>query len=211
MPPQAAPQEVIPDPEPVAQEEVRRDSQNEEAREREQERQRRQEQIELAEQQKQEEAEQKRRLARQELEKIRAERERNDRQASLAEQRLKQIADREARQASERAAASSASPPPGTPDGDSGLAAKYAAALQEAIRRSWTRPDNVPLGQKCRLYITQLPGGEVMSVEFDPSCPFDAQGRRSVEAAVRRAEPLPYAGFESVFNRRLNLNFTAQD
>ena len=51
----------------------------------------------------------------------------------------------------------------------------------------------------------------MMSVEFDNSCPYDALGRRSVEAAVRRAEPLPYAGFESVFNRRLNLNFTAQD
>ena len=83
--------------------------------------------------------------------------------------------------------------------------------MQEAIRRNWTRPDNVPLGQRCRIYITQLPGGEVINVEFDASCPYDAQGRRSVEAAVRRAEPLPFAGFEPVFNRRLNLNFTAQD
>ena len=30
-------------------------------------------------------------------------------------------------------------------------------------------------------------------------------------AAVRAAEPLPYAGFEPVFNRRLNFNFRAQD
>ena len=100
---------------------------------------------------------------------------------------------------------------PGRPDGDSGLAAKYAAAIQEAVRRNWRRPDNIPLGQVCRMYITQLPGGEVMSVEFDASCPYDAQGRRSVEAAVRAAEPLPYAGFEPVFNRRLNFNFRAQD
>ncbi|NLC61907.1 MAG: TonB C-terminal domain-containing protein, partial [Gammaproteobacteria bacterium] len=104
-----------------------------------------------------------------------------------------------------------ANPTSGSPGGDSDLAARYAAALQEAIARNWTRPDNVPLGQRCRIYITQLPGGQVMSVEFDSSCPYDALGRRSVEAAVRRAEPLPYAGFESVFNRRLNLNFTAQD
>ena len=104
-----------------------------------------------------------------------------------------------------------ASPPPGRPDGSSDLAAKYAAALQEAIARQWTRPDNVPIGQRCRIYITQLPGGEVINVEFDAGCPYDALGRRSVEAAVRRAAPLPYAGFEDVFNRRLNLNFTAQD
>ncbi|UNK41803.1 cell envelope integrity protein TolA [Luteimonas sp. S4-F44] len=212
---QPAPQEVVPKPDTVSQDAVRREAQAAEAREREQEEKRRQAQIELAEQQKQQEAEEKRRLARQELEKLRAEREKAQREASLAEQRLKQIADREARQAAERAAASAASsaasPPPGRPDGDSGLAAKYAAAIQEAVRRNWRRPDNIQLGQRCRLYITQLPGGEVISVEFDPSCPYDAQGRRSVEAAVRAAEPLPYAGFESVFNRRLNFNFTAQD
>lgn len=205
-------QEIVPRPDTVSQDAVRRDAQAAEAREREQEEKRRQAQVELAEREKQAEAEEKRRLARQELEQIRAERERNERQVRQSEQRLKQIADNEARQASERAAAASAaSPPPGRPDGDSGLSAKYAAAIQEAIRRNWTRPDNVALGERCRLYITQIVGGEVISVEFDPSCPYDAQGRRSVEAAVRRAEPLPYAGFESVFNRRLNLNFTAQD
>jgi colicin import membrane protein len=205
-------QEVVPEPDPVSQAAVRRDALAAEQREKEQEEKRRQAQIELAEQQKQEEAEEKRRLARQELEQLRAEREKTQREAQLSEQRLKQIAERNAQQASEqRAAASAASPPPGRPDGDSGLAAKYAAALQEAIRRNWRRPDNVPLGQRCRLYITHLPGGEVLNVEFDASCPYDAQGRRSVEAAVRAAEPLPYAGFEAVFNRRLNLNFTAQD
>lgn len=209
---QAAPQEVVTKPDTVSQAAVRRDALAAEQREKEQEEKRRQAQIELAEQQKQQEAEEKRRLARQELEQLRAEREKAQRQAQLSEQRLKQIAERNAQQASDqRAAASAASPPPGRPDGDSGLAAKYAAAIQEAVRRNWRRPDNIPLGQVCRMYITQLPGGEVMSVEFDASCPYDAQGRRSVEAAVRAAEPLPYAGFESVFNRRLNFNFRAQD
>ncbi|MDR6991676.1 cell envelope integrity protein TolA [Luteimonas sp. 3794] len=211
-PRQAAPQEVVPKPDTVSQAAVRRDALAAEQREKEQEEKRRQAQMELAEQQKQQEAEEKRRLARQELEKLRAEREKTQREAQLAEQRLKQIAERNAQQASEqRAAAASASPPPGRPDGDSGLAAKYAAAIQEAVRRNWRRPDNIPLGQVCRMYITQLPGGEVINVEFDPSCPYDAQGRRSVEAAVRAAEPLPFAGFESVFNRRLNFNFRAQD
>ncbi|VXA99832.1 Protein TolA [Luteimonas sp. 9C] len=205
-------QEVVPEPDTVSQAAVRRDALAAEQREKEQEEKRRQAQIELAEQQKQQEAEEKRRLARQELEKLRAEREKTQREAQLAEQRLKQIAERNAQQTSaQRAAASAASPPPGRPDGDSGLAAKYAAAIQEAVRRNWRRPDNVQVGQRCRLYITQLPGGEVMNVEFDASCPYDAQGRRSVEAAVRAAEPLPYAGFESVFNRRLNFTFTAQD
>ena len=77
--------------------------------------------------------------------------------------------------------------------------------------RNWTRPENVPQGQRCRIYITQLPGGDVMSAKVDPSCPYDELGRRSVEAAVLKAKPLPYAGFESVFQRNLILNFEAQD
>jgi colicin import membrane protein len=44
-----------------------------------------------------------------------------------------------------------------------------------------------------------------------PSCPYDALGKRSVEAAVLKAQPLPYAGFESVFSRELKLNFQAED
>ena len=38
-----------------------------------------------------------------------------------------------------------------------------------------------------------------------------ATHRRSVEAAVLKAQPLPYAGFEPVFARTLELNFVAQD
>ena len=36
-------------------------------------------------------------------------------------------------------------------------------------------------------------------------------GRRSVEAAVLKAQPLPYRGFESVFSRNLTINFRAED
>ena len=69
----------------------------------------------------------------------------------------------------------------------------------------------MPLGQRCRLTIRQIPGGQVIDVQVQPSCPYDELGRRSVEAAVLKAQPLPYAGFESVFNRTLNLNFEARD
>lgn len=209
--PQLQVQQRVPEPATVDQEEVRRDAEAERARvQREQEERRRQEQIDLTERQRQEEAQQKRRLAQQQLEKIRAERERAARQAQLAQQRLEQIANREAQQASQQAAAPSA-PPPGNQGVDAGLSARYAAALQEAILRNWTRPDSVPLGQRCRILIRQIPPGEVISAEVDPSCPYDEQGRRSVEAAVLKAQPLPYAGYESVFQRNLTLNFQAQD
>jgi len=208
--PQLELQEQIPDPDVIDQDEARADSESELAAEREQEERRRQEQIELAERQKQEEAEQKRRLARQqreeELEKLRAEQAQLQREAEEAERKLEQIADARRERESEQAAASTASPPRGTPDGGG-----YSSAVAEAILRQWVRPDTIALGQVCRIQITQLPGGEVINVEFGSPCPYDALGRRSVEAAILRASPLPYRGFENEFQRRLILNFEAQD
>lgn len=213
--PQFQAQERIPEPSDIDQEKVERDAISAETREREQEEKRRQEQIDLTERQRQEEIEKKQRLAQQqkdqeELKKIQAEMAKTEREANLAEQKLKQIANLRASQASQQAATSVQ--PPGQPQGtDNGLLARYQEALREAILRNWTRPDNVPIGQRCRIVIRQLPGGEVIDAKVDPSCPYDELGRRSVEAAVLKAQPLPYAGFEAVFSRTLTLNFEAQD
>lgn len=213
-------QERIPVPDTEQQEEVRADAISEETAQREQEQKRRQEQIDLTERERQEQAEQRRRLAeraeaerrqKEELQKklaqIRAEREKARRQATMAEQRLRQLADARAQRASETAAAEGAgTPPPGDDGVDEGLLRQYIAAIQAAVTAKWIRPENLP-DSPCKMTIIQLPGGEVMSVEFDPSCPYDEAGKRSVEAAVRKAQPLPYAGFEPVFSRRLIFTF----
>jgi colicin import membrane protein len=215
--PQVAAQEPVPEPDNLDQAKVDRDAVSAETAEREQEAKRRQEQIDLTERQRQEEAEQKQRLAQQQLDdklkKIQAERAKLARQAELSEQKLKQIADAQARNAAEAAAQAdaSASAPPGNNGVDAALLARYQAALQEAILRNWSRPDSVPLGQRCRLHIRQVQGGSVIDVQVDASCPYDELGKRSVEAAVLKAQPLPYAGFEAVFSRTLLLNFEAQD
>jgi colicin import membrane protein len=217
--PQPQAQQQIPNPDTVDQDEARRDALSELQAEREQERKRRQEQIDLTERQRQEEAEKRRKLSEMEqerqkqLEDIRRQRENAAREARQAEEKLRQIAERRASSAATEAARADAvaSAPPGNRGVDEGLSARYAAALQEAILRNWTRPDNVPLGQRCRIVIRQIPGGQVVSAEVEPSCPYDDLGRRSIEAAVLKAQPLPYAGFESVFNRTLLLNFEARD
>lgn len=219
-------QERVPVPDDVQQEEVREDAISERTREREQEEKRRQEQIDLTERERQREAEQRQRLAAQaeaEAEKkridrekklaaIRAERAKLQKQTQMSEQRLRQLADAQAASAAEAAArsdaAASGSPPAGNNGAavDDGLRARYAAAIQAAVTSKWTRPDNMPTAP-CRMTIKQLPGGEVMSVAFSASCPYDEAGKRSVEAAVLKAQPLPYAGFESVFSRTLNFTF----
>jgi colicin import membrane protein len=211
-PKQTQAQERIPVPDQVDQERVDRDALAAETAAREQEEKRRQAQIDLTERERQKEAEQKERVA-QQLADIRKQREKAARQAALAEQRLQQIADARARNAAEAAAQvdASASAPPGNNGVDTDLSARYAAALQEAILRNWTRPDSVPLGQRCKLNIRQIPGGQVIDVQVAASCPYDELGKRSVEAAVLKAQPLPYAGFEAVFSRNLTVNFEAQD
>jgi colicin import membrane protein len=215
--PQPQAQERIPVPDTREQERVEREAEAARKAEREQEAKRRQEQLDLTERKRQEEAEKKQRLAQQQqqqkdiaqkLEKIRAEREKAKKAADLAEQKLRQIADAKARNAT---ATATASPPPGNNGADEALGARYAAALTEAILRNWTRPDTVPLGQRCVILIRQVPGGTVIEAKVDPSCPYDELGRRSIEAAVLKAQPLPYAGFEPVFNRNLRLNFQAAD
>ncbi|WP_147653625.1 cell envelope integrity protein TolA [Vulcaniibacterium gelatinicum] len=220
VPPQPQPQERLPEPDTREQERVRADAISRETREREQEERRRQEQVDLTERERQEEAQRRQRLSEMERERlqqladIRRRREQAAREARLAEERLRQLADYQARNAAEAAAqadASASAAPRGNEGLDRDLLARYQAALQEAIARNWTRPETVPLGQRCQLIIKQIPGGQVIEVQVAPSCPYDELGRRSVEAAVLKAQPLPYAGFERVFARVLTLNFEARD
>jgi len=232
---QAQAQERIPVPDDVDQDEASHDAISQEKARQEQEAKRRQEQIDLTERNRQEQAEQQRRLAAQQeedrqkriaaeaaqkaeadkkrLEEIRRQRAQAQREQQLAEQKLRQLADARARQAASTAAstAAPAAGPAGNGGTDEDLRGRYAAAIQEAVLRQWTRPESIPVGTRCKVVIRQLPGGEVVSAEVQPGCAMDAAGQDSVERAVLKAQPLPYRGYESVFARTLTLNFEARD
>ena len=60
---------------------------------------------------------------------------------------------------------------------------------------------------RCTVRIVQIVGGEVLSATVLPSCRADEATKRSMEAAVLRAQPLPYRGFEKVFQRQIDFNF----
>ena len=232
---QAQAQERVPVPDEVDQDEARREAISQEKARQEQEAKRRQEQIDLTERKRQEQAEQQRRLAAQQeddrqkrvaaeaaqkaeadkkrLEEIRRQRSQAQREQQLAEQKLRQLADARARQAASATTSTSApaAGPAGAGGTDEDLTGRYAAAIQEAVLRQWTRPESVPVGTRCRVVIRQLPGGDVVSAEVQPGCAMDAAGRDSIERAVLKARPLPYRGFETVFARTLTLNFEARD
>jgi colicin import membrane protein len=141
-----------------------------------------------------------------ELQRLRAEREYAERQARLEQERLKQLADLAASQPAAQPS-QRPQPPPGNEGLDESLAARYAIAIQQLVTQNWLRPETVRPGLSCRLRIIQIPGGEVISAEVLAPCNADELTRRSIEAAVLRAQPLPYRGFESVFQREIVFNF----
>jgi colicin import membrane protein len=203
QPPQLAPQAPLPKPDVVNQDEVRRAADLAAQEKHEQEERRKQAQVDLTNQlQQQQEVQNRQRLAQQQLADIRKQRADAERQVKLQEQKMKQLQDQAARLAQNDAPPTVVPPGPVRPSGNAGdkagLLAKYRKAINEQVQLNWHHDsDKVPERTHCIVQFKQLPGGEVFDVSF-PDCPFDAVGRDSVEAALKRT-PLPYAGFESVF------------
>ena len=87
--------------------------------------------------------------------------------------------------------------------------AAYQFAIAQKIRRSWAVPASAGPETRCSVRVTQLPGGEVVGVNII-SCNGDDAVRRSVEAAIRRASPLPEPSNPELFDRNLTLNLTPE-
>lgn len=85
--------------------------------------------------------------------------------------------------------------------------AAYLEAVHAAIMRNWVQPSPVRPDFHCPVDIVQSDGGHVVQASFGNDCNADAATREALERAVRTASPLPYAGFESVFQRRVRLVF----
>ncbi len=188
----------------VEQQRVVREAQlraEQEAREQEEQR-RRAEQI-LLEQEEQRRLEEEQRRQREEQQ--RQERERAEQEA--LEQAEREQAEQEAAEREEAERARQA----GSGGQDTGLEAQYAAAIQNLVTSHWLRPETAPRGLVCRIRIIQIPGGDVLSANVVSPCNADEITRRSIEAAVLRAQPLPYSGFESVFRREIQFTFRHGD
>lgn len=93
---------------------------------------------------------------------------------------------------------------------DAGLLAQYIAQIQARIQRAWIKPPSARAGLNCVVYVTQVPGGEVVSVRVG-ECNGDDIVRQSIEAAVYRASPLPKPSDPALFERNLRLNFKPEE
>ena len=175
----------------------------------EQEEKHRQQQALLEEQQRKEE-ERKKQLA-----DVRKQREAAEKALKLEKDKLAQIQDR---QRMDRASAEKSrvqemveheadQAQTGAGGQDDDLSARYAAAIQSAVTNNWNRPDSATAGLRCTVVITQIPGGDLIHVQVSSPCNADQVTRNSIESAVRKAAPLPYQGYEKVFQRSIRFNF----
>ncbi len=88
--------------------------------------------------------------------------------------------------------------------------AAYIFAIQQKIVRNWVRPPTASADIECIVNVRQLPGGEVVSVNIG-ECNADSTVKRSIEAAVHKASPLPAPKDPSAFDRNLRLEFRPTD
>ena len=89
---------------------------------------------------------------------------------------------------------------------DSGALAQYVAVIRQKVERNWVRPPGAKPGLECEVLVTQIPGGQVVDVQMG-RCNADDAVRRSIEAAVLRASPLPPPDDTALFERNLRFVF----
>ncbi len=89
---------------------------------------------------------------------------------------------------------------------ESGLRDQYMAMIQQEIERNWNMPPSASRGLSCVVHVQQIPSGDVVDVRIG-QCNGDDAVRRSIEAAVHRASPLPLPPVPALFSRNLQLTF----
>ena len=199
--------EPEPEPEPDNSEELRRQAEEEKRRldalvekerlekiRQQEEADRKRKEREEAERKKREEAEKERRRIEAEKkreEDIRRQREENERlrREAEAEARADEIAAEENRLAAV----------------DAGALAVYLEQSRHKIYRNWSVPASAREDLECAGRVRQAPGGEVIGVTI-LTCNGDDAVRRSIEAAIRKASPLPDPSDPNLFDRNILLN-----
>ena len=91
-----------------------------------------------------------------------------------------------------------------------GLKASYIRAIQAHVEQRWYEPPGMAPGMSCTVFVTQIPGGEVVGTRFG-ACNGGAAVRQSIETAVRNASPLPKPPEPALFAREVELIFTPKE
>ena len=87
------------------------------------------------------------------------------------------------------------------------LMALYQLAVISSVERQWNKPASANKNLICYVKVRQLPGGGVMDATIASPCNANSIVKNSIIAAIKKADPLPYKGFESVFDRTATFIF----
>ncbi len=82
---------------------------------------------------------------------------------------------------------------------------QYISDIANKVQRNWLRPPG-STGTLCSVLINQIPGGEIIGVRVT-DCDGDTAFQRSVDAAVRKASPLPKPADPELFQREIQFDF----
>jgi colicin import membrane protein len=89
---------------------------------------------------------------------------------------------------------------------ESGLLDEYVRLIENRIEQNWIPPATAKAGLECVVNVTQIPSGDIVDVRVG-RCNGDDAVVRSIEAAVRRASPLPKPPLPALFERNLVVIF----
>jgi colicin import membrane protein len=170
--------------------------------------QQRQEQIRLDRERAESEARAKAEAEKREQERLAEEqrqREQREREEAAKREREAQVA-RQQRQAEDELQRALAAEDERRAAEEAGLMDQYIRLIQDKIERSWIPPVSARAGLECTVAVVQIPGGDVIDARVT-QCNGDEAVVRSIEAAVRRASPLPKPPDPSLFERNLNVIF----
>jgi len=92
----------------------------------------------------------------------------------------------------------------------SGAQDEWNFRVRERIESNWYRPASARRGLQCRVAVTLVPGGTVVSAVVE-ACNGDAAVRESLRAAVLKSSPLPLPKDMRLFERKLVLEFTPDE
>ena len=93
----------------------------------------------------------------------------------------------------------------GAPKDD--LGTRYLAAVRAAVLAEWTAQGGGAIPAGCKIMFDQATGGHALRAWVMQCASLPLRERIRLESAVMQVEPLPYAGFEPVFQEHMELEF----
>lgn len=91
------------------------------------------------------------------------------------------------------------------------LLAQWRNAVRQAIEQQWNLPTGTPAKLECGVRITAVKGGTVVFRTVTQPCQLPVELQQTLLDAVDSADPLPYVGFESVFQTQIPIIFVTPE